>query len=97
MVNLNEIARRTFECAIKRKKTTPHINHTLDAVSLLQELDEFHMADEKKASGHIPPYTEAQEELADILITCLTELYKRGTNIEAIVTQKIDFNEQRKP
>ena len=95
MINLNDTARKAFETAIRRKKTAPRIVHHLDACGFLEEIDEFQTAGEDMPSEHIPPFTEAQEELADILITALTELYKRGTDIEAIITLKMKFNQQR--
>ena len=54
------------------------------------------MAFEHIASTHLPQYTEAQEELADIIIACFTELHRRGVDVEKIITDKIKFNETRK-
>jgi hypothetical protein len=48
-----------------------------------------------RESNHLPGYTEAQEELADILITCLTELHRRDTDIEKIVSEKVKYNKTR--
>lgn len=81
---------------MRRKKTKAEINHNKDVSSLSQEFTEFYQASETAPSEHLPKYTEAQEELADILISCLTELYKRGTDIEGIIIEKITFNQQRK-
>ena len=97
MIDLKDTARRAFEDAIRRGKTTVAVSHFLDACSILKEIDEFQMADEKKPSIHVPIYTEAQEELADIIIGCLTELHKRGTDIEAIIRHKMIYNQGRKP
>ena len=97
MIDLKETARRAFEDALRRNKTTVAPSHYLDACSILKEIDEFQMASEGKPSAHLPLYTEAQEELADILISCLTELHKRGTDIEAIIRRKMNFNATRKP
>lgn len=96
MIDLNKAARRAFENAVLRRKTTEQVSHYLDACGILKEIDEFQMASEDKISQHLHIYTEAQEELADILISCLTELYKRGTDVEAIIRNKMNFNEQRK-
>ena len=95
MINLKDFARNSFETATRRRKTTSKISHNLDACSLLEEIDEFQMSSEEKVSVHIPPYTEAQEELADILIASLTELYKRGVDVEAIIMRKAAYNEIR--
>lgn len=51
---------------------------------------------EESPSEHLPEYTEAQEELADILITCLTELDRRKVDVEEIIMKKIEFNKIRK-
>lgn len=95
MIDLKETARRAFEDALRRGKTAVAPSHYLDACSILKEIDEFQMADENKPSAHVPLYTEAQEELADILISCLTELHKRGTDVEAIIRHKMIFNQSR--
>ena len=95
MINLNQLAQDAYECALRRKKTTPSVNHIATANSIDEELAEFLEASEVHDSLHIP-YPEAQEELADILIVCLTELHKRGTNVEAIIKEKINFNKNRR-
>jgi hypothetical protein len=59
------------------------------------EVNEFAEASEDKKSEHLPEYTEAQEELADIIIGCMTELFKRGVDVDKIIDAKIEFNEQR--
>lgn len=96
MINLNQLAQDAYECALRRKKTTASVNHIATANSIDEELAELLDANEVHDSVHITGYTEVQEELADILIVCLTELHKRGTNVEAIITDKINFNLQRK-
>lgn len=95
MIDLKETARRAFEDALRREKTLVAPSHYFDAYSIFKEIDEFQMADERKPSVHVPLYTEAQEELADILIACLTELHKRGTDVEAIIRHKMIFNQSR--
>ena len=59
------------------------------------EVNELAEASEDKKSEHLPEYTEAQEELADIIIGCMTELFKRGVDVDKIIDAKIEFNEQR--
>lgn len=46
-------------------------------------------------SEHLPEYTQAQEELADVLICCLAELHRRGVDVERIVKENIEFNKTR--
>jgi NTP pyrophosphatase (non-canonical NTP hydrolase) len=96
MIDLKIVAREAYECAFRRKKTSPGINHNIDVSSLAEEVAELYRASETAPSVHLPGYTETQEELTDILIGCLTELYKRGTDIEAILGDKMKFNEERK-
>ena len=96
MINLNNIAALCAENAKKRGKVKHHVLHFLTWCDIFDELDEFDKASEKLHSDHLPEYTEAQEELADILITCLTELHRRNVDIEAIITKKLEFNQNRK-
>lgn len=95
MIDLKQTAREAYECAYRRHKTSPGIDHNIDASSLAEEVAELYRASETGTSEHLPEYTETQEELIDILISCLTELYKRGTDIEAILAAKMKFNSKR--
>ena len=97
MVNLNTLAKSCQEIAAKRGKITSDLAHWPSAGSISEELMEFIRASEEKPSEHLPQYTEAQEELADILIVCLTELDRRGVDIEEIIIDKIAFNKTRIP
>ena len=96
---MNRTALKTYETALQRKKITETDSnserHKQAHESLFEELKEFSWASEVRKSRHLPQYTEAQEELADILITCLTELHRRGVDIEKIITDKVKFNETR--
>lgn len=71
------------------------MNHLDTFFSIFSELKEFREASEIEKSEHLPEYTQAQEELADVLICCLTELHRRGTNVEEIIKAKIEFNKTR--
>lgn len=95
-MKLNELAERTYKCAVARGKTGKQVNHEKDAAGLIEEVHEFYQAKEKWESDKMYGYTQAQEELADVLIVCLTELYKRNVDIEDIVQEKIHLNELRK-
>lgn len=95
MINLNQIADECRKTAIKRKKIHERLNHWDAVVSLNEELSEYKAASEFSSSEHLPEYTEAQEELADILIVCLTELNRRGVDIESIIKKKLSFNQNR--
>ena len=94
---MNHLAQEAYETALKRKQITKDntFMHGKSYVAILSELEEYDLASELTKSGHLPQYTEAEEELTDILIVCLTELHRRGTNIEEIVKAKIEFNKTR--
>lgn len=96
MINLNNTAALCAENAMKRGKVGNEVSHILTWWSIRNELKEFDGASETGPSDHIPEYTEAEEELADILITCLTELHRRNVDVEAIITKKLEFNQNRK-
>lgn len=95
MGELNKIAQKAYNNAVLRKKVTLYSSHQEDVDSLMEEMKEFAEASETKDSEHLPLYTEADEELADILISCLTELFKRGVNVDKLVDDKMEFNEKR--
>lgn len=95
MLDLNNIAALCAENAKNRGKVGYDVSHYSTACCLYDELVEFDEASEKAHSDHLPEYTEAQEELADILITCLTELHRRNVDVEAIITKKLEFNQNR--
>jgi NTP pyrophosphatase (non-canonical NTP hydrolase) len=95
ILHINDLARQAFDTAIIRGKTNKDLSHNDTFFGILEELKEFRQASEVTKSEHLPEYTEAQEELADVLICCLTELHRRGTNIEEILKAKIDFNKTR--
>lgn len=96
---MNQIAKTTYITAVERGKITEtnyrSTQHEEAHNSLLEEIKEFSWASEVRVSNHLPGYTEAQEELADILITCLTELHRRGVDVEKIIKEKVEFNKTR--
>ena len=96
MTDLNQLASTCHMIAVNRGKVGDKIKHWKSASSISDELMEFIRASEEKPSEHLPEYTEAQEELADILITCLTELDRRKVDVEEIIMKKIEFNKIRK-
>lgn len=53
----------------------------------------------KKQSKHIPDYTEQQEELADVILSALTELRKICEGkcfVSDVLYAKIEYNRNRK-
>lgn len=96
MIDLNALSSNCHKIATKRGKVGDKVIHWKSAGSISDELMEFIKANEESPSEHLPEYTEAQEELADILITCLTELDRRNVDVEEIIMKKIEFNKIRK-
>ena len=95
MENINELAQTAYETAIIRGKTSEDASHLDTYFGILSELKEFREASEIDPSEHLPQYTQAQEELADVLICCLTELHRRGVDVEEIIKAKIEYNKKR--
>lgn len=94
-MDLNKAARRAYKNAVARKKITGELNHEESVLTLKAEFDEFENADENLPSNHLSEYPEAVEELTDILIGSMTELYLRGVDVEAVVHAKLKYNENR--
>jgi NTP pyrophosphatase (non-canonical NTP hydrolase) len=92
---INQLAQTAFDTAIIRGKTSKVLSHDDTFFGILEELKEFREASEFGKSKHLPEYTEAQEELTDVLICCLTELHRRGVDVEKILRDKIEFNKTR--
>lgn len=98
MIDLNHIADECGKTALKRGQIREGYFHHMEVVpAIRRELLEYTQAKENNPSEHIPEYTESEEEIADILIICLTELSRRNVNVEEIITKKLEFNKIRKP
>lgn len=94
-MDLNKAARRAYNNALARGKVTKAVNHEETVSTLSEEFEEMRRAGEEESSEHLREYTEMQEELADIIIGSMTELMKRGTDIEMLLHRKLKFNEAR--
>lgn len=98
-MDLNKFAKRAYQCALKRGKVhenlTPDQLHQETAQGLTQETTEVVEASEELCADHVPSFTEVQEELADVIIVACTELYRRGTDVEALLHAKMKYNEHR--
>ena len=92
---INDLAKQAHETAVKREKTSEDASHLDTFFSILSELKEFREASEVDPSEHLPEYTQAQEELTDVLICCLTELHRSGVDVEEILKAKINYNKTR--
>lgn len=99
MKNLNDIATETYNTAIKRGKFVPSDDvsqrHRYTHDGILDELKEYAIASEERKSVHIPEYSEAEEELIDIMICCLTALRERNVDVDKILKDKVEFNKTR--
>lgn len=91
-MDLTTLSRMAFESAIKRKKTKIGLSPAETAKGIQAEVKELSKARPFEPSPHISRYTEVEEELADILICCLTELYARGCNVQQVLEAKIAYN-----
>lgn len=95
-LNLNLSAREAWECAVSRGK----IKGTRRPATLLQlekikeEVRELCEASNNR-SIHIP-YTEQQEEAADVIIATLTLLHGQGIDINELIEDKMNYNARRK-
>lgn len=92
---INELALTAFNTAIIRGKIEKDLSHNETFFGIFDELKEFRDASEIDKSEHMPQYTQAQEELADVLICCLTELHRREVDVERIIKEKVEFNKTR--
>lgn len=91
---LDNIAEETYENALKRGKIAAEDSHEQIVSGIAAELEEFRVATDAP-SEHLPEYSEVQEELADILICCLTELRRERVGIKRLLERKIEFNKNR--
>jgi NTP pyrophosphatase (non-canonical NTP hydrolase) len=95
VTRINDLAKQAHETAVRRGKTSEDALHLDTFFGILSELKEFREASEIDPSEHLPQYTASQEELTDVLICCLTELHRRGVDVERIIKEKIEFNKTR--
>lgn len=92
---LNEWARKCFEYAIRRGKTRIGVNHEELVRGIGEEFVELCMADRDIKSKHVAWLTEEQEEMVDLMICCMTELWNQGVNIDDSLKAKIELNRIR--
>ena len=92
---INKLAQAAYETAVRRGKRGDDTTHLDTFYGILDELKEFREASEIDPSEHLPQYTQSEEELTDVLICCLTELYARVDDVEGVIIDKIEFNKTR--
>lgn len=101
VANLNTIGMVADFIATKRnKKTDTSTNEELFRVleDEFEEISEvFNEGAELAPSQHIgDEYTWLEEEIADVLIVCLTWLHHKNCNINSLVRKKMLYNLNRK-
>lgn len=98
-MDLNKFGKRSYKCALKRGKISEHLEQSIihqEAVKGLgEEIQEVINASETETSEHLGKYSAVAEELADVAIVTMTELYRRGVDIEGILHEKLKYNERR--
>lgn len=91
---LDTMGEEAYSCALRRGKITPADTHEDIVAGITVEIREFQEATDAP-SEHLPHYSQRQEELADILICCLTELHRTKVGITSLLKAKIEFNKTR--
>lgn len=92
--SLNEIAKKAHDCAVRRGKISPVDEENNFYRDLLSEVTEV-FGSEGKMSSHIGQFTEFEEELADVILVAMSTLHHFGSNIDALIKAKMDFNHTR--
>ena len=99
MRTIDELAQQSFEIALKRGKITNSTSvadyHKEFVDGIKSEFDEYLFASDRVISEHLPDYNQREEELIDLTLVCLTELKRRGLNVEKALRLKLNFNETR--
>lgn len=98
-MDLQKFAKRAYLCALKRGKitsTTSSVEMSIEGFcGLKEEVEEVQNASAEEPSDHLPDYSEEVEEYVDVVIVALTELYRRGTDVEKVLHEKMKYNERR--
>lgn len=98
-MDLNKFGKRAYKCALKRGKIHEQLDqcqlHQETVEGLSEEVGEVIEASEVDASEHLDRYPAIVEELADVAIVAITELYRRNVDIDAVLHAKMKYNEQR--
>ena len=89
-----EETRRALDCAVKRGKIKGAHTHDVWASDIMDEVTELNISSPHK-SQHIPQYAEYEEELADIVITCMSMAAYYGIDLGKVIEAKMKYNETR--
>lgn len=98
-MDLNKFGKRAFKCALRRGKIhegiVQGVLHQETIKGLNEEVHEVIEASETEISQHLDNYPAVVEELADVAIVAITELYRRGVDIDSVLHEKMKYNERR--
>ena len=98
-MNLNKFGKRTYKCALKRGKIHEGLEqselHQETIEGLNEEVNEVIEASETETSEYLDNYSAVVEELVDVAFVAITELYRRGVDIDAVLHEKMKYNERR--
>lgn len=98
--NADFMALWAYVHAARRGKTRNDMTHEEIYDGIEQELEEFKQATDAP-SEHLPQFSQRQEELADIILACMTELCKEcaaknnGYNTGDVLVAKNEYNAKR--
>lgn len=96
-MDLNKFAKRAYKCALRRGKVHEMergLLHQETVDGLNEEVQEVTAASETEVAEHLD-CPAVVEELVDVAIVAMTELYRRGVDIELLLHEKMKYNEQR--
>ena len=93
MISLNHIAKKALKTATKRGKVTDNTTDREQINAISDEFIELINATEKR-SAHIP-FTEQEEEAADVIIATLTFLARKGVDVDMLLISKMSYNANR--
>jgi len=94
MTDLNQLAEDSFESALRRN---PKFNSDSARLKIYEEVEEFECATFNKDadSPHCPELTAVEEELADVILSCLVFSKCENIDIEKALRIKNEFNKRR--
>ena len=98
LTDIDIVAIQSFASAYSRGKTSLKMTHKEVCNSIEEEFKELRDATDEP-SEHIPPFTQKQEELVDIILAAAMELLKLCSESEnmpsQVINAKIKFNWER--
>lgn len=92
-MSLNILAKKALNTATKRGKVDSRTTDMEQIAAIRAELAELADATEQR-SAHIP-FTEQEEEAADVIIATLTYLARKGVDVDMLMICKMSYNANR--